>query len=204
MADAEQKIELYLGKLRRLLRAMNREDAGDVVRELRSHITDKATVGGELTSARVEAALAALGSPEELASQYLTDDLLSRAEVSRSPLRVLESLFRWAGLSVAGFIALLVSLFGYILGAALMWCAVLKLIHPQTAGLWRLPSGPGNFFVSLRLGFGTPPVGATDLLGWWIVPVGLSVGCALVLLTTHYALWSARHCRKSQLFALPD
>src|ERR1700690_3900504 len=35
MADAEQKIDLYLVKLRRLLRAMNREDAGDVVRELR-------------------------------------------------------------------------------------------------------------------------------------------------------------------------
>jgi len=202
MVDAEQKIELYLVKLRRLLRAMNREDAGEVVRELRGHITDKATVSGELASARVEAALAAPGSPEELASQYLTDDLLSRAEMSRSPLRVLESLFRWAGLSVAGFIALLASLLGYFLGGALMWCAMLKLIHPQTAGLWRLPSAPDTFLISLRLGFGSPPAGATDLLGWWIVPLGLSVGCALVLVTTHCALWSARHWRKPHLFAL--
>src|SRR5271166_1961493 len=189
--DAQPRIEAYLGRLQQRLRGMNDDDVREIVEEMRSHLTDKAAAGGELTAAGIDAAIAALGTPEELASQYLTDDLLSRAEVSRSPLRVLESLFRWAGLSVAGFIALLVSLFGYILGAALMWCAVLKLIHPQTAGLWRLPSGPGNFFVSLRLGFGTPPVGAIDLLGWWIVPVGLSVGCALVLLTTHYALWSA-------------
>ncbi|MGB2603382.1 MAG: hypothetical protein WBC78_07295, partial [Candidatus Sulfotelmatobacter sp.] len=164
-------------------------------------ITEKASVSGQLTAAAVRAALSELGTPEELASQYTTDDLLMRAEVSRSPVRILESLFRWASLSVAGFIVLLGSIVGYFLGGAFMWCAVLKLIHPQTAGLWLLADSPGVTRLSLRMGFGSPPLGGRELLGWWIVPAGLVVGCGLVMLTTRLALWCAREYRKS--VALP-
>src|SRR5580700_2822043 len=170
--DAQHKIEAYLGRLRQLLCGMNAADAREIVEELRSHITEKAAEGGQVTAAGVDTALARLGSPEDLASQYTTDALLARAEVSRSPLRILESLFRWASLSVAGFLVLLTSIVGYFLGGALMLCAVLKTIHPQSGGLWAFPNGADTEF-SLRLGFGTPPPGGRDLLGWWIVPVGL-------------------------------
>ncbi len=199
--DSQQTVDAYLEKLRRLLRGMNPEDAREIIEELRSHITEKASVSGQLTAAAVRAALSELGTPEELASQYTTDDLLMRAEVSRSPVRILESLFRWASLSVAGFIVLLGSIVGYFLGGAFMWCAVLKLIHPQTAGLWLLADSPGVTRLSLRMGFGSPPLGGRELLGWWIVPAGLVVGCGLVMLTTRLALWCAREYRKS--VALP-
>ena len=94
-----------------------------------------------MTAAGVDAALAALGSPEELASQYMTDNLLARAEVSRSPVQILRSLFRWASLSVAGFFVLLGSIVGYFLGAAFILVALLKPFHPHTAGLWIFPNG---------------------------------------------------------------
>jgi len=67
-----------------------------IVEELRSHILDKASANGEATAAGVDAALAALGRPEDLAREYVTDAVLARAEVSRSPVRILKSLFRWA------------------------------------------------------------------------------------------------------------
>jgi hypothetical protein len=186
--------------LRQLLCGMNAADAREIVEELRSHITEKAAEGGQVTAAGVDTALARLGSPEDLASQYTTDALLARAEVSRSPLRILESLFRWASLSIAGFLVLLTSIVGYFLGGTFMWCAVLKIVHPQTAGLWVFPNG-GDTGISLRLGFGSPPLGGRDALGWWIVPAGLIVGCGLVMLTTRFALWCARQYRKS--LALP-
>jgi hypothetical protein len=194
--NAQQKIEAYLGRLRQLLRGMNSEDANEIVEELRSHLAEKAAANGQITAAGVDAALTLLGTPEELATQYTTDALLARAEVSRSPLRILESLFRWASLSVAGFLVLLTSIVGYFLGGALMLCAVLKTIHPQSGGLWAFPNGADTEF-SLRLGFGTPPPGGRDLLGWWIVPVGLIVGCGLVILTTRLALWCFRQYRQS-------
>jgi hypothetical protein len=200
--DAQQKIETYLSHLRDRLRGLSRDDIGDIVEELRSHILEKAAVGGELTTVGVDAALAALGSPEELASEYVTDNLLARAEISRSPWRVLDSLFRWASLSIAGFLVLLISIVGYVLGVSFMLCAVFKPFHPHTAGLWIIPNGAGASEISLHLGFANPPASAHEVLGWWIVPLGLIGGAALIMLTTRLALWCARQFRRSR--ALPQ
>src|SRR5580704_11113031 len=115
--DAQQKIETYLARLRARLCGINQQDVREIVEELRGHILDKAGVGGtEVTADAVGATLAALGSPEELASEYMTDNLLAQVEVSRSPVRILECLFRWASLSIAGFLAFLASVVGYLLG----------------------------------------------------------------------------------------
>ncbi len=201
-SDAQQGIETYLGRLRGRLRGINDAEAHEIVAELRSHIMDKAAAGGEISAAGVDAALAALGSPEELASQFMTDTLLARAEVSRSPVQILKSLFRWASLSVAGFFVLLGSILGYFCGVVFMLVAVAKLFHPRTAGLWTYRDSTGDLALSFRLGFGNVPGAGKDLLGWWIVPIGWLAGCGLVMLTTYIAVWFVRRYRKSR--ALPQ
>ncbi len=194
--DAQQKIEAYLKLLRKGLRGITDENAREIVEELRSHILDKASVSGNVTAVGVDAALARLGTPEEIAHQYVTDDLLARAEATRSPLVILNSLLRWAGLSVAGAIVFLGSLIGYFLALVFALVALLKPLHPQSAGLWRLPDQPNSY--SIRLGFGSVPAGGRELLGWWIVPIGLFLGYGLFLLTTRFALWSVRQYRRSR------
>jgi hypothetical protein len=198
--DAQQKIETYLARLRGRLRGVNEQDVREIVEELRNHILDKASLGGaEVTASGVGATLAELGSPEELASEYMSDSLLARAEVSRSPVRILESLFRWASLSIAGFFAFLTSIVGYLLGVSFILCAVLKPVHPPTTGLWILPGSTDDFLISLRLGFGSAPSDGRELLGWWIVPIGLVGGFGLVMLTTRFGLWCVRQYRKSRV-----
>jgi uncharacterized membrane protein len=197
--DSQQRIDAYFGQLRARLRGIKDEEVREIVEELRSHVVDKASAFGEVTPAGVDAALAALGNPEELASQYLTDNLLARAVVSQSPPQILRSLFRWASFSVAGFFVLLGSLIGYFFGVVFILVALLKPLHPHTAGLWALPSSSGDFEMSFRLGFGVVPPGGRDVLGWWIVPIGMVVGCGLVMLTTHIAVWFVRQYRKSRV-----
>ena len=197
-ADAQQRIDAYLTKLRSRLRGINEQDIQEIVQELRSHILDK-TQTEENRLDKVTETLDSLGSPEQLAGEYLTDNLFARAEVSRSPMRILAVLFRWAGLSIAGFLVCLSSIVGYFLGVAFVLCALLKPIHPQTAGLWIYPTGLEGTTISLRLGFGTPPTDGRDVLGWWIVPIGLVLGCGLVMLTTRYALWWVRRHRNSHM-----
>lgn len=189
--ESQQKIDAYLNTLRRLLRGMNEADARDIVEELRSHILDRAAASGEVTPAAVAQALTALGSPEDIASQYLTDDLLKRAQVNRSPWLVLQSLFRWASLSFAGFWILMISLIGYFIAGSLSLCALLKPIHPTTAGLWLLPDSTDTV-LSLRLGFGAVPVNGRELLGWWIIPLGLILAMGMVLANLHFGLWCIR------------
>jgi hypothetical protein len=196
---SEQKIEAYLARLRRGLHGIRDAEVREIVEELRSHIIDRAGASGELTPAAVDATLAGLGGPEELASQYLTDNLLARAEVSRSPLRILRSLFRWASLSFAGFFVLLGSTVGYFFGAVFILVAMAKLFHPRTAGLWTYPDKNGEAVLSFRLGFERAPVGAHDVLGWWFVPIGWVTGFAIVLLTTSGAVWCVRQYRKSRV-----
>lgn len=191
--DTARQVEDYLGKLRRSLRSLKADDARDIVEELRSHILDKAT------EQNLDDVLAALGTPEELASQYLTDSLFARAEISRSPWSILKSLFRWASLSIAGFFVLMGSLLGYFVGVVLILCGYLKLINPHTAGIWTTQIG-GDTQISVRLGFGSPPLGAHELAGWWIVPIGVLGGFGLVMLTTRIALWCVRQYRKSRAF----
>jgi hypothetical protein len=198
-ADAKRKIEIYLDRLRKRLAGINEQEVREIVEELRGHIMDKVATGGEATAAEVDAALAALGTPEELANEYLTDNLLARAAASRSPLQILQSLLRWASLSIAGFFVLAGSMMGYFLGIVFILVASLKPFHPQTAGLWLFGDSAGESEFSLRLGFGPAPDASTDLLGWWIVPVGLFAGCAAVTLTTRCALWCARQYRRSHL-----
>ena len=43
-ADAQQKIDAYLKLLRKRLRGLSDQDASDIVKEIRSHILDKAAV----------------------------------------------------------------------------------------------------------------------------------------------------------------
>jgi hypothetical protein len=191
----DTRVEDYLARLQKRLAGLSREEAADIVGELRSHILEKASVQGEADPAAIENVLAALGSPEGLAAEYMADDLLERAASERSPLLLLRGLLRWASLSLAGAFVLLGCMVGYFLGACFTLCAFLKPLHPRTAGLWRLADQYGSY--SLRLGFGPVPAGGKELLGWWMVPVGLLVGGGLCLLTTQIALWCVQQFRRS-------
>jgi hypothetical protein len=196
--DAEGKIETYLRALRRRLRGLDDATARDIVDELRSHIVEKSSSsGGGLSAASVDSTLAALGSPEALAGDYLSDELLAQAESSRSPVRTLATLFHWATLSVVGFLVLLLTTAGYLLGGLFILTAALKFVHPQTAGLWLSSRDPDLVF-SLRLGFGTPPAGFHEILGWWIVPAGLTAGYALLIFTTRFAIACAQAARRAR------
>ncbi len=199
MSDAEEKIDTYLMEVRRRLRGLGEEQTREIVTELRSHIVERAGRTQALTPDGVDIALRALGSAEELASQYVTDALLARVEVSRSPFRLLDTLFGWASVSIAGFFVTITSIVGYVLGVVFILVALLKPMHPADAGLWALQDRTGDLELSVRMGFGTPPSNGHELLGWWIIPLGLVTGCGLVVLTTRFALWCVRMYRQSRL-----
>jgi len=198
--NAQKKIEEYLDSLLARLDGVNERDAQEFVEEVRSHIQDKITTAGPMTPAVVDTVLTALGNPEELGSEFRTNALLTDAKDSRSPIRILPILLRWASFSVTGVFVLLGAIGGYLIGGILFLCAMLKPFHPQTAGLWAFHDETGDLNVSFRLGSANPPAGAHELLGWWIVPVGLLAALVLVLATSQLALWSARKFKRSKVF----
>jgi uncharacterized membrane protein len=191
--DSQKQIDAYLQRLRKGLRNLRDDDAHEIVEELRSHIVDKAASGGEMTSAGVDAALAALGNPEGLASQYITDDLLARAESSRTPWALLRGVFHWATLSVKGFLVLMVCTVGYVFGGACLIAALVKPFNPRV-GLWVIDKGT----YSLALGLTSARMQGHELLGWALIPICLALGGGTILLTTHFGLWSIRQFREAR------
>ena len=196
---AHFKIEEYLSEVRSRLRGLGEDQVSEIIAELRSHIAERAAPAGELTVDGVSAALRALGTSEQLAREYEADEVLARAEISRSPLRLLDSLFAWATMSVAGFLVLIGAITGYLVGVVFLLVALLKPFHPATAGLWALRDGADDLELSMRMGFGAAPNNGHELLGWWIVPLGIVIGCGLVILTTRFALWCVRLYRRSRI-----
>jgi hypothetical protein len=202
MIAADVKIDAYLRRVRAGLRGLPDPEITDIVNELRTHIAERAESGGRSADDSVEAALQSLGRPEQIASLYVSENLASRAESSRTPWTILRSVFHWSTLSVAGFAVFMVCIVGYSFGLCFLLAALLKPFHPHGVGLWYESPDSGHF--SLHVGGLDPHTGnQRELLGWWLVPIGCSLGGGTILLTTQFALWSLRRLRKSRAKRLP-
>ena len=106
-------LETYLTQVQRYLHGLPDAEAREVIAELRSHVLDK--VDGAPTSQGVEAAIAQLGSPKEVARLNVTERVVVHLEAGRSPWRVLLGVTRLARLSLYGFFTFLVTFVtGYV------------------------------------------------------------------------------------------
>ena len=192
LTETSQKtVDAYLKSLRRELRELLDEDAQEIVEEIRTHIFDK-TSGNESPEA-VTATLAALGTPQELAERYRTQELLERARLAQSPKYLMRAALRWARLSVMWLLVFALSGLGYCLGGGLLLLGVLKLLHPGTTGVYGIWTDHERSF-----NWQGGPNKPGELLGWWLVPVGILIGGGLLLMTFRFGNWSIRRFWRSR------
>lgn len=149
---------------------------------------DAYLASGELTEDRVVAILKALGRPDEIAPLYQVDSVVARARSSFSPRVVMRGIHRWSMVSVWGLVLFVLSIVGYATGFALILGGLGKIFAPNQVGAW---VGPHAIF---NIGVNNDP-NARDVLGWWLIPVGLASGAALVVATTRLLRWTLRFAR---------
>lgn len=193
-AKASEQLESYLDRVRHNLRGLAPAEVSEILQELRSHVMD--FVAGDMSDARVAAALEKLGDPQEIARLNMSMRVATESLDRRSPVGVFHVVVRLARLSVRGAFTLFFSLLGYAFAASWLITALAKPFSPQRVGLWFLPGKAGD--VSLSLGSHSGSVAGHDLLGWWIVPVGLLVGIAAGYLTYRYDLYAIRRMARSR------
>lgn len=182
--NEQAAIDSYLMNLRRCLGQLPTEEINDILREIRGHILERAEASGEMTDANIVAILKALGKPEDIAPLYHSEALVARARSSFSPVLIVQTVFRWATISIWGFVTFMAGLVGYSLGFGLLVTALLKPFFPDRVGLWIYDD-------NVQLGMQSSPA-AGELLGWWIIPFGLLFGAVFLVLTTRLLRWALR------------
>jgi uncharacterized membrane protein len=185
--NLQRRIDSYLAELRRCLGEFPPEEVHEILQEIRGHILERAEASGELTEERLVAILRALGRPAEIAPLYQVDSVVARARGSLSPRAVMRGIHRWSTVSFWGFVLFVLGVIGYATGFALILAGVSKIFAPSQVGAW---VGAHEF----NIGVNHDPT-AREVLGWWLVPVGLAAGAALVFATTRVLRWTLRFAR---------
>jgi len=186
-------IDRYLGRVRDALRALPEADRDDIVHELRTHIEDVSA--GDARG--VDAALASLGDPTELARHYETERRAVRAECSGSPLTILHGLRHASRTRLGRVTATALYAFAYINVFALWAAAIDKLFAPTSVGAWRTP---GDLWPIRLVTAGEPPPHSHELLGWWLVPLAVLAGWLVRVAADRLAqAWLARFRRSEHV-----
>jgi hypothetical protein len=92
-------------------------------------------------------------------------------------------------LSLVGLIVFCISVMGFGLGGGLSILGVLKVINYHGTGIYGQFTDTNS---SLSFQSGGPGPGQHELLGFWLLPLGLLGGPALFFLTARFGLWSLR------------
>jgi len=193
--DAGQAhLDTYLAQVHRHVRGLPDAEVREIVAELRAHVLDK--LDGDLTPAGVEAAIAELGAPREIARVNITERVVARAEARRTPLSVLGGVVRLAGLSVYGLFAFLVSVLGYLSALAFLITALIKPFAWDHAGLWIVRNAPDDLIASWHLGVTDNPRYGHEILGGWIIPIGIVLSLVFAWLTWRFDIFSLRLMRR--------
>jgi uncharacterized membrane protein len=169
-------MEGYLATLRLHLAPLTLSEREEIAMEIAAHVRDSA----EQSGATEESVLARLGSAEALAAQYRDGLLIRRASRSFSPILLLRATMRLATRSIAWVFVFFLSVFGYAFGAGFVIIAFAKMIVPSHAGAW-VQDGRLIDFGAFVHGM---PASAHEVLGLWIIPLGLTAGSLTLLLTT--------------------
>ena len=190
----EQEIQRYVSRLRRALSGLGESEVDDIALEIRGHIAE-CVEGSDDPTSSARRVLEALGDPEELAARYQTEAVLARGRAGRSPLAVLQAVQRWAMEGLFGLLIFLAGVAGYGTAIALVGMALLKPFFPHHVGFWWSP--PEMVILGVA---GGPPDPRLELLGWWIVPLGVVAGCLLWVGMTR---WLGALLRRFRAFVSP-
>jgi uncharacterized membrane protein len=184
----ESAVDRYLAQLRAQLGPLTLTEREEILREIAAHIRDSAEESG----GSAEMVLQRLGPPEKLAAEYRDGLLIRQASRSFSPVRLLRGALRLATKGFFGFVVFLCAVIGYAIGGGFILTAFLKIFLPGNTGLWI--GGPR--VVSSGTLFPAPGPPAHEVLGYWYIPIVLTIGALLLIATT----WAVRLCLRTSRF----
>lgn len=182
--SGQSRVRGYLFVLERSLRTfLPAPVVADAVREVEGHILDRLeqlaqAAPGRDERAMVEHVLGELGTPLRVAQAYSMEMTADEAMTTGRLMAIARGLWHIAAGTVAGFFAAIGLFTGYSVGAAFLLIALLKPIFPNNVGFIFVDGSLKSFGAELAIDPGSQVRG-----GYWVIPLSLIAGAALLLVT---------------------
>ena len=202
----EARVRGYLFVLGQSLKSfLPRAVVMDAVQELESHIRERIDETEPEPDERtaLEQVLRELGMPQRVAQAYSSEITMEEAITTGRIAPTVRAFWNLATTSLLGFFPALGLLLGYLLGFGSLLTAFLKPIFPNNAGMMVVDGVPRGFGV-----FSDIPPGAEMAGGYWIIPILIGVGLAILIITQRSATrflvwWRARRGKSDDLPGWP-
>ena len=177
--SSEARVRGYLYVLERSLHAsLPAAVVADAVREVESHIRDRVAESQPLPDERaaLERVFEALGTPTRVARGYSLELSVNEALVTGRFTSTLRVIWLMASTTLAGFVAALFLMTGYVAGLAFLLVGALTLALPDRFGM---VVGSG----SVSFGPYAPAAGRELHSGWGVLVLCVALGLAFLVLT---------------------
>ena len=164
----------YFERVGRNIRGLKVDQRKELLMELQGHLYESYENGSADNEVEnLLNAIESLGAPEDYLKPMITRELIEHGNRSFSPIAIIKGLYfnlfenlRTAAISITLGV-------GYLVATVFTVLAILKLFYPRQVGYFVGADG------EIAFGFMIDPAGMREILGYWIVPLGL--GAAIFL-----------------------
>lgn len=183
--------EQYFRRVQRFSRSLESEFQQELKLELQDHLYESFNrEPGENEAERLLNAIDKIGDPEEYIRPMVADRLLMSASRSMNPKSVLTGLYyNISGGVKYAFLSLFFAV-GYMMAVLFWLMALLKPLIPGSIGLFVYNSGGFGFGV-----IDGSPGPRSELLGYWLIPIGIILGLLIYLGLTRLLRLFARRAK---------
>jgi hypothetical protein len=133
----------------------------------------------------LEKILSELGPPLRVAQAYSVERTVDEAVVSGQIVAIIRAVWHVALSTASGFFGGLGLFTGYLLGLSFVILAVIKPLFPDNIGIWVNNESLSNGLdIGWRMGGGPSAFRHEHMVGgYWVIPIWLTTGFALLFLT---------------------
>jgi len=169
----------YFAELDRLIVPLG-QDGRELRNDLEQHLLEGLglAAGRASTPGQLRGALGKLGRPIDILRPALADNYLSQGAQNFNPVTISKGLFYTLLAGGSRVLAGFVFAIGYLFIATFVTIALAKPFWDEHVGVFRYPDG------TMAAGFVARSAAGEELLGWWFIPVALTVSALIYFLMT--------------------
>jgi len=196
--DAHKILEDYLSRLKTKLKTLPKSDRQEILKEIQSDIFTEIEIEkrerGRSETEILFFILENLGKPEEVSAEILSKRLISfRGNfIRRYTILTIRNFY----IAFIGFISSSLAFIIYFFGFLFLAMACFEPFFPKNIGLFNSEKGFGGFGIILKGTFigidGYNPRGE-EILGFWIIPIGIFLGFMLIFLANVIQIKSKKY-----------